>query len=39
MDISIIGHITDKNSGVNLIDKSGNSVKMIAQGWDALLNH
>jgi thiamine-monophosphate kinase len=37
MDISIIGHITDKNSGVNLIDKSGNQVKMIAQGWDALL--
>jgi thiamine-monophosphate kinase len=37
MDVSIIGHITDKNSGVNLIDKSGNSVKMIAQGWDALL--
>jgi thiamine-monophosphate kinase len=39
MDISIIGHITDKNSGVNLIDKSGNSVKMIAQGWDALLKN
>lgn len=38
MDISIIGHITDKNSGVNLIDKSGNVVKMVAQGWDALLN-
>ena len=38
MDISIIGHITDKNSGVNLIDKSGNVVKMKAQGWDALLN-
>jgi thiamine-monophosphate kinase len=37
MDVSIIGHITDKNSGVNLVDKSGNSVKMIAQGWDALL--
>ncbi len=38
MDISIIGHITEKNSGVNLIDKSGNSVKMKAQGWDALLS-
>jgi thiamine-monophosphate kinase len=37
VDISIIGHITDKNSGVNLIDKSGNVVKMTAQGWDALL--
>ena len=38
LDISIIGHITDKNSGVNLVDKSGNSVKMKAQGWDALLS-
>lgn len=38
LDISIIGHITDKNAGVNLIDKSGNVVKMVAQGWDALLN-
>ncbi|MCX6274072.1 MAG: thiamine-phosphate kinase [Bacteroidetes bacterium] len=37
LDISIIGHITDKNAGVNLIDKSGNVVKMVAQGWDALL--
>ncbi|MCX6291664.1 MAG: thiamine-phosphate kinase [Bacteroidetes bacterium] len=37
MDISIIGHITDKNSGVHLVDKSGNMVKMKAQGWDALL--
>jgi thiamine-monophosphate kinase len=37
VDISIIGHITDKNSGVNLIDKSGNVVKMKAQGWDSLL--
>jgi len=36
--ISIIGHITDKHAGVNLVDKSGNSVKMRAQGWDALLN-
>src|SRR5205814_4554515 len=39
MDVSIIGHITDKNSGVNLIDKSGHSMKMVAQGWDALLKH
>ena len=38
MDISIIGHITDKDSGVNLIDKSGHVVPMKAQGWDALLN-
>ena len=38
LDISIIGHITDKSSGVNLVDKSNNVVKMTAQGWDALLN-
>ena len=37
LDISIIGHITEKNSGVNLIDKSGNSIAMKAQGWDALM--
>jgi thiamine-monophosphate kinase len=37
LDISIIGHITEKNAGVNLIDKSGSSIPMKAQGWDALL--
>jgi thiamine-monophosphate kinase len=37
LDVSIIGHITEKSSGVNLIDKSGTSVKMTAQGWDALM--
>ena len=38
VDISIIGHITDKNAGVNLIDRSGKSLPMKAQGWDALLS-
>ena len=37
VDVSIIGHITDKNSGVTLVDKSGTIVPMKAQGWDALL--
>ena len=37
VDVSIIGHITDTNSGVNLVDKSGTLVPMKAQGWDALL--
>jgi thiamine-monophosphate kinase len=37
LDISIIGHITDKASGVNMIDKSGNVVQLTAQGWDAFL--
>jgi thiamine-monophosphate kinase len=36
LDVSIIGHMTDEASGINLIDKSGNSVKLIAQGWDGL---
>jgi thiamine-monophosphate kinase len=36
IDVSIIGHMTDAASGVNLIDKSGNVVKLIAQGWDGL---
>lgn len=34
-DISIIGHITEKESGLHLIDKSNNVVKLQAQGWDA----
>jgi thiamine-monophosphate kinase len=34
-DITIIGHITDKNSGMNLITKNGLSAKLKAQGWDA----
>jgi len=37
LDISIIGHISDKSAGVNLVDKGGHTVKMKAQGWDALL--
>jgi thiamine-monophosphate kinase len=36
-DISVIGHITSLSSGVNLVDKSGNSVPVVAQGWNALL--
>ena len=36
MNISIVGHITDKNSGVNLISNSGNIIEIKAQGWDAL---
>ena len=38
LDISIIGHMTDKASGINLIDKSENVVKLTAQGWDGLMN-
>ncbi len=32
---TVIGHITDKNSGINLISNSGSVVPIKAQGWDA----
>lgn len=36
-DITVIGHITNKKDGVNLITKGGTSTELKAQGWDALL--
>ena len=36
-DFTVIGHITDKNSGCNMITRSGASVTLTAQGWDAFL--
>ncbi len=36
-DFTVIGHITDKNSGCNMITRSGSSVTLTAQGWDAFL--
>jgi len=35
-DVSVIGHITHENSGMNLIAKNNVSVPIEAQGWDAL---
>ena len=35
VDISIIGHITDKNSGCNMISKSDKVHELKAQGWSA----
>lgn len=32
-NMSIIGHITDKNSGINLVDKQGALIPLKAQGW------
>lgn len=32
-NMSIIGHITDKNSGINLVDKQGALIPLQAQGW------
>lgn len=37
-DFTVIGHITDKNSGCNMITRSGTSITLTAQGWDAFLN-
>lgn len=33
-EITVIGHMTDKNSGINLVAKSGAVVEIKAQGWD-----
>lgn len=35
-EITVIGHLTDKNSGINLVTKSGVVVEIKAQGWDHL---
>ncbi len=37
MGLTVIGHITDKASGQNLIAKGGSSIPLKAQGWDALM--
>jgi len=34
-DFSFIGHITDETEGVNMVSKSGNQHKIVAQGWTA----
>jgi thiamine-monophosphate kinase len=33
--MTVIGHINDKNSGVNLVDKNGAIIPLQAQGWKA----
>lgn len=35
VDISIVGHMVAKEEGLHLVDKSGNQVKLQAQGWKA----
>lgn len=34
-DVSIIGHITDKNAGCNLVTELGQQIPLTAQGWNA----
>jgi len=36
-DITVIGHMTSKKEGINLITKGGTSHPLTAQGWDSLL--
>lgn len=33
-NLTLIGHITDKSTGCNLIDKEGGSTALTAQGWN-----
>jgi len=35
-DISIVGHITDKDAGSIIVTKGGNKYPLTAQGWNAL---
>ena len=36
-DITVIGNITDKDSGYNMITTHNTQIKLTAQGWDSLL--
>ncbi|MFT3884359.1 MAG: thiamine-phosphate kinase [Flavobacteriales bacterium] len=36
-DLTVIGHMTDKNNGYRLVDKNGGEHDLRAQGWDAFL--
>jgi len=36
-DISVIGYITEKSDGVNLLTTGGNKHKLTAQGWNAFV--
>lgn len=35
---TVVGHMTEKSSGYNLISRSGQSAPLTAQGWDAFLD-
>ncbi len=34
--LTVIGHITEENMGVNLVTRASQKIKLIAQGWNAL---
>ncbi|MCP4552598.1 MAG: thiamine-phosphate kinase [Bacteroidetes bacterium] len=35
-EITVIGHMTNKDAGESLISRSGTSIQLKAQGWDAM---
>ena len=37
-NFSVIGYITDKSEGVNLVTRAGQFIPIIAKGWNALIN-
>lgn len=37
-DLTVVGHMTDANSGYRLVDKQGGEHELTAQGWDAFLS-
>ena len=37
-NFSVIGYITDKEEGVNLVTRAGQFIPIIARGWNALSN-
>ncbi|MCD4697049.1 MAG: thiamine-phosphate kinase [Bacteroidales bacterium] len=36
-DVCVVGHMTEKNAGYNLVSRSETQVPITAQGWDAFL--
>ena len=34
--LTVIGHITDKSSGANLVTRAGQQIQLTAQGWNAI---
>ena len=35
-NLTVIGHITEKNQGLNLVTRAGQELELKAQGWNAL---
>ena len=36
--LTVIGHIVDESTGVNLVTRANQQIKLTAQGWNALMN-